>query len=138
MLRPLGGVVVGLLVAFIIFIGFQTLNLAIFPLPDGVTPNDHDAFEAFISKLPITAFIIVLAGYMVGSLAGGYTGAKFAQTKWKTIGLVIGVILTIGGAMNVLSIPHPTWFVVLNLVLFVPMAWLGAMLAGRSHSAASA
>ena len=138
MLRVVGGIVVGLLVAFVIFIGFQTLNLSIYPLPEGVTPNDHRAFAEFVSGLPFTAFAIVLAGYVVGSLAGGYTGAKFAHSKWKVIGLVIGVVLTAGGAMNVLSIPHPGWFVILNLLLFIPMALLGAMLGRGRQSAAAA
>ena len=137
MLRVVGGIVVGLLVAFVIFIGFQTMNLSIYPLPEGVTPNDHDAFAEFVSNLPITAFVIVLAGYVAGSLAGGFVGAKFAHSKWKVIGLVIGIVLTAGGAMNVLSIPHPGWFVILNLLLFIPMALLGAML-GRPRQSAAA
>jgi hypothetical protein len=42
--------------------------------------------------------------------------------------IIVGIVLLLSGLFNLLYLPHPLWFVVLNLILYVPAAYLGYLL----------
>ena len=39
--------------------------------------------------------------------------------------IIIGAILTVGAIANFVMLPHPAWFVVVGLLIFVPFTLLG-------------
>ena len=45
--------------------------------------------------------------------------------------MIVGVVFLAGGIAATFMIPAPTWFMVLDVVVaYLPMAYLGAMIAG--------
>ena len=49
-------------------------------------------------------------------------------------GLVLGVLFLAGGIVNMLLLPHPVWFWVLGVAVFLPSAYLGAKLGAAPGS----
>ena len=108
-LRTAVGVVAGIVVAWLVIVLSQLLSAALYPPPPGTDLTDPAVLADFINAAPVTAMACVIAGYALAAL--------------------LGVIL------NYTMIPHPTWMLVSGVLLPLPMAWLGARLAGRrAHS----
>ncbi len=125
--RKVGGFFVGFLVAMVVVILCQSLNLQLYPLPEGFDPSDTEALKAHVASQPTGAFFGVLASYFFGSLAGGATATRVA--KDPRAGIAVGAALMIGGFSNLTRIPHPVWFAIVSTLIYLPSAWIGSALA---------
>ena len=103
----------------------------LYPLPPDVDARDHAAMETFTKGLPTSAHLLVLAGWGLGTLAAGWLAAHLAPAAPRRQALLIGGLLLVAGVLNMLSLPHPTWFRVSGVLLFLPCALLGARLGTR-------
>ncbi|MEO7660565.1 MAG: hypothetical protein ABIV48_13200, partial [Pyrinomonadaceae bacterium] len=87
----------------------------------------------FMSSLPLTAYVVVLVGYFLGSFAGGYIVTKMTMREGPGVALpiFIGVILTLIGIVNffVMLPGQPVWFTTVALLTFIPVALLGHKMA---------
>jgi len=64
--------------------------------------------------------------HAIGTLVGAYIAARIAATHKFKFALGIGAAFLIGGIINVINLPAPTWFSALDLIVaYIPMAWLG-------------
>ena len=129
MFRIVLGIIVGVIAASLVFFGFQMLNAAIFPMPKGIDLSNPEGMKKFIAELPAAGFILVLAGYAAGMLAGGFIARKISRHANVGAPIVIGGLFSVGWIMNVLSIPHPVWVVVAGIFIFLPFTYLGHRLA---------
>jgi len=127
MLRKALGALAGLVAGFAAIMIVQTIGHKVYPPPPGLDPKDAEALKALIGSMPTGALLFVLCSYAVGSLAGGFVASKIGQHVAPA--LIVGALLMAAGVANLMSIPHPTWFTVINLLLFVPLAYAGGKLA---------
>ena len=135
MVKSIIAVVLAVLLAGVVIAAVQLVNTQIFPLPPGVDFNDREAMSRAVSSMPAGGFVLLLLSYTLGALAGGWLAARMAPRRPLLHAMIVGVLLLAAGVMNFVSIPHPLWVTVLGLLIFLPMAWLGASLA-RPRSAA--
>jgi len=89
--------------------------------------------QAFIKTLPPMVFGIVLAGYLVGSFAGGFVASKMGR-RWSpgpSLALIVGVLLTLAGFALFFAIApgQPTWFVAASLICYIPASLIGYRIA---------
>jgi len=78
------------------------------------------------------------ATYTLGDDGGGtrqtataraFVAAALAAIRKVALGLLIGVVFLAGGAANVMMLPAPMWFNVVDLVgAYIPAAWIGVKL----------
>src|SRR5262245_14728026 len=138
MLRSVLAVVVGFVAASVVMIVVESLNGRVFypelaRQAEGVT--DRQALRQIFAGAPVGALLVVLLGWVLGSLVGGLATARFGKSSPVGHALALGVVLTLAGIANNLMMPPPLWFWVAGLVVFVPVACAGALLApGRSPS----
>jgi hypothetical protein len=130
--RSIAAVFAGFVVASIVMMIFETINgRVLFPelgkSAEGVT--DREKIRALLATAPIGAFMVVIAGWFLGSLAGGWATARLAPRASVAHGLVLGALLTVAGVANNLMIPPPLWFWIVSLLVLMPAAYLGARLA---------
>lgn len=135
MVKSIIAVVLAVLLAGVVIAAVQLVNTQIFPLPPGVDFNDREAMSRAVSSMPTGGFVLLLLSYTLGALAGGWLAARMAPRRPLLHAMIVGVLLLAAGVMNFVSIPHPLWVTVVGLLIFLPMAWLGASLA-RPRSAA--
>jgi hypothetical protein len=124
MVRKIFGPIVGVVVAVVAIMIIEAfVNYALGPA--GVDPEDA---AAYVQAMPAAALIGVMAGYFVGSLFGGFIGARIAKQTWAAW-VVAGVVL-VATVINVVSIPHPIWFTLASLALIALGGWFAGVMAG--------
>jgi len=107
----------------------ESLGHRLYPLPEGIDVYDSVAMKEYIFSMPLTAFLILLVGYEIGGFCAGFFAALLSSPQLRTKNaLITGILLTIGSAINLILIPHPVWFNVISLLIFIPFALLGAKL----------
>jgi hypothetical protein len=96
-------------------------------LAEGVT--DRETIRALMASAPVGALLVVLFGWLLGSLLGGFLAAWIAWHAPLPHALFLGGLLTLAGIANNLMIPPPGWFWIPTLLVFLPAAYFGAQLA---------
>ncbi len=132
--RKILAVVVSLIGAGAVVMIVEMLNSFITMPPPAEVMNDRARLSEFMSSLPTLAYIIVLIGYFLGSLTGGFLVRNMSrrESPGVSLALLVGGILMIGGILNffVMLPGQPFWFVGLSLLTFIPVTLLGFKLAG--------
>lgn len=118
-------VVAGLLAAFVVFTVIEGLSSIIHPPPAELDMKNPEMMKEYISALPLSAKIMVLAAYVIGSLVAGMVVAKVSKSSDKKLPIITGSILTVAAIVNLYMIPSPIWFVVINLLIYIPFVLLG-------------
>ncbi len=131
MKRRVAGVIVGLMAGVLAVALLEGLSSLIYPPPADLDFGNSEAVGAFYGDLPIPAFLIVLAAHACGAMMGGFACAAMVRERWPAGSLMVGSVLLIGGAVNLLWIPHPIWFSIADLILYLPTAVVGGVLANE-------
>ena len=97
-------------------------------MPDVSTP---EAMAAYVDSMPLGAFLLVLAGYVAGTVVGGIVGIVIARRHAMRFACLAGGMILLGAIAVFVRMPHPTWFVVATLVDIPLVAWLTGR-AGRA------
>jgi hypothetical protein len=134
LLRSVLAVVVGFVVASVVMMAVETVNgRVLYPelgkMAEGMT--DREAIRNLMAAAPLGAFLVVLFGWTLGSLAGGAVTAWIATSSPVGHALVLGGLLTLAGVANNLMVPPPPWFWLASLAVLLPAAYAGARLAPR-------
>jgi hypothetical protein len=136
--RSILAVIAGFVAASAVMMLIESINgRVLYPglgkMAEGMT--DREAIRNLMATAPVGAFLVVLFGWMLGSLVGGLLAAWIGWNAPGAHALVLGGLLTLAGIANNLMIPPPMWFWILSLVVFLPAAHTGARLAPRRNQA---
>lgn len=120
-LAVIAGIAAGLVVIMLVSgVGMMALGI-----PEGIDPEDVSSIEAMKDQIPPKFFIPVLLAHALGTWVGAMVTCRIARQAHQSLALVIGGVFLLFGILNAMRIPHPTWFVVVDLFLYLPMGWLG-------------
>ena len=133
--RTIAGVVVGVVAAWLTIMLAEFASAPLHPMPAGLDMQDPASVAAFVATLPIAALLVVLAGWVLGALIGGYVAARIARKPRPA--LVVGGVIVVGVIANAVLIPHPPWMTLAGVLLPIPAAWLGAKRATRPGTTVS-
>jgi hypothetical protein len=92
---------------------------------------DREEIKAIMASAPVGALAVVLIGWIVGSVAGGYLATLITGKPPYGHALVLGVLLTLAGVANNLMLPPPFWFWIATFAVFLPATFVGAWLVPR-------
>ncbi|MDH3718657.1 MAG: hypothetical protein OES79_11105 [Planctomycetota bacterium] len=131
-MRKILAVVMGVVAGGVFNMAMVDVSHAVYPLPEGLDPNDFDAFRAHVEAngLPAGAMIMVLVAHAGGSFVSGFVCGLIALRPWYVAAVGLGLLWTCGGIAMLMMLPAPTWFAVADVVLYVPAALLGVRLGG--------
>jgi hypothetical protein len=115
-----GVVIAGLLVWLV-----ELLGQTVYPPPTDLNFADPDAMRAYIDRLPLGALLFVAAAWFIGTLGGTFAACKIGTARPIVFAGVVGGLMLIATATNLVMIPHPLWFSILGLVGIAVGAWLG-------------
>jgi hypothetical protein len=130
MLKKIGAVVAGLAAAFVLVTVVELICSRIYPLPPGLPIADA------VKTMPLGAFLILLGGWFIGTLAGSWTAAKIANSR--VTGAIVGAVIFAAAILNMVMIPHPTWFMATAFAVFFIGAVAGTRLGAPPRAAATA
>jgi len=131
-------VIAGFVAASVVMMVIESINgRVLYPelgkMAQGVT--DREGIRALLATAPVGAFLVVLFGWVLGSLVGGFLAAWIASSAPVAHALLLGGLLTLAGIANNLMIPPPAWFWIPTLVVFLPAAHAGGRLAPKKSPA---
>lgn len=99
----------GIVAALVVVTVGDGLAGAIAPLPPGLDFKDTQAVAAAIAALPLTAKLVLLAGWAVAAGLGAFTAARTAPTKRVAMGWIAAGFVLVSTVANMLMLPHPAW-----------------------------
>lgn len=127
--RNVTAVIAGFIVGSLVNMGLIMVGGSVIPPPEGA---DVTTMEGLRNSLPLFGpenFIFPFLAHALGTLVGAITAAFIAATRRRTMALVVSVLFLAGGTINVVMLPAPAWFSVLDLVgAYIPMGWAGGRL----------
>ena len=109
----------------------ETISSVVYPPPPELDISDQAALAEYVAALPMGAFLLVLIAHAIGSFVAGGVCTLIAKSTWYLGAGLIGCLLTVAGIVNLVTIPHPTWFAVVDWMLYIPPALFRCFMVGR-------
>ena len=134
MLRNVGAVIAGLIVGMALNMAIIMLNLIPFPMPEGVSMEDQEAFSAWASTLPDTAFILPMVAHLAQAFFGGWAAARLGASSPMRLAMIIGVGSLLGGIYNAMSLEIPTWMWI-EMPFYLVLAWVAGNIEVKRRAA---
>jgi hypothetical protein len=132
-LRRVGAVIVGMIVAFLLVAGAEGIAHKVYPPPPGTNMQDMAQVKAFVATLPLSVLLIVLTGWLIATFVATWLAARIAQTPIP--GYIVGALLLCAGIANAFIIPQPVWFSIASIVIYIGATWVGARAGARPQVA---
>jgi hypothetical protein len=131
-LRNILAVVAGLVLGSIVNMSLIQYGLHLFPFPEGFDMNNPEAMEAHKDLVEPQHLLFPWLAHALGTLVGAAIAARLAAKHHLLMAMVVGLFFLAGGIYMAIIAPAPLWFIVADLALaYLPMAYLGAKLAGK-------
>jgi len=129
-LKNILGLVAGIIIGGLVNSGLVMLGSGLVPPPTGVDPNDFESIKTNMHLYKLKHFIVPYLAHVVGSVVAAFVAVKICNNK--IISILAGAIFIIGGAAVIYMIPEtPLWFSALDLLSYIPAAFLGYYLGKR-------
>jgi len=119
-------VIIGLILGSIINMVIIMISGSIIPPPNGADVTTMEGLKETMHLFEPKHFIFPFLAHALGTLFGAFFTALIATNHKTKFAFIIGFLFLIGGIINTIILPSPTWFTVLDVVgAYLPMAWLG-------------
>ncbi len=116
----------GIVIGSLVNMGLIIVGSELIPPPEGVIVADMESLKSSMHLFTPIHFIFPFFAHALGTLAGAFAASMIAGSHTMRFALTIGCVFLVGGIVNVIQLPAPLWFSVLDLGLsYIPMGWLG-------------
>jgi hypothetical protein len=123
-------VIGGFIVGSVVNMGIIMISGSIIPPPEGADVTTAEGLKASMHLFQPKHFLFPFLAHALGTFVGAFLTAKIAATHKMKLALVIGVLFLAGGIANVIILPSPAWFTIVDLFgAYIPMAYLAGKLA---------
>ncbi|NUQ81891.1 MAG: hypothetical protein HUU10_09800 [Bacteroidetes bacterium] len=130
MIRNILAVIAGIVGGSVLNMALVTVGPMVVPPPAGADLTTMEGLKAAMALMEPAHFLFPFLAHALGTLLGAFLAAKIATSQQVPLAFLIGGLFLIGGIINVMMLPSPLWFTLLDLIgAYLPMAWLGARLA---------
>ena len=128
-LAVLGGILSGAVVVGLI----QAINSRLYPLPANFDLQNAGMVRQYTAALPVQAFLIVLLSYAVGFPLAVFITTRLAVTNPAQKGVITAAFFGAASVMNLMALPHPVWFWIVNFAVLLFAAWFGVRAGLTGH-----
>ena len=131
------GVVVGIVVGMCFMMFLHWTTTFVYPLPDGVTFTDSSEenmtrMNEWFGTLPTTAWLLATVCHGLGCMSGAVVAMLISGRRSLATPLIVGVVFTLCGIMNLSSLPHPSWFPFVDVPIYLVLASTAGIVLKRS------
>lgn len=134
-IRNILAAVAGVVVGSVVNMGIISASGSIIPPPEGADVRTMEGLNASMSLFEPKHFLMPFLAHALGTFVGALTAAALAASHKMKFALGVGIFFLMGGILNVMMLPSPVWFSIVDLVgAYVPMGWLaGRIVANRGN-----
>ena len=131
-IRNILAVITGIIIGSLVNMGIINISGSIIPPPEGADITTMEGLKTTMHLFKPINFLFPFLAHALGTLVGAILAAMIAANHKMKFALVIGLFFLIGGITNILLLPSPTWFAMVDIGgAYIPMAWMGATLVNR-------
>lgn len=125
-LRTLGGVIAGLLVAFVLVILVELFSSIVHPLPADFG-NTQEEMCLHVERYPAWVLAVATAMWAGTALAGVWTAGRVGSiaAAW-----IVGLLILAALTLNLSMLPYPLWFK-LGCLVAIPLGIACGVLLSR-------
>jgi hypothetical protein len=132
-LRNILAVVVGLVLGSIVNMSLIMISGSIIAPPEGADVTTMEGLKASMHLFEPKHFLFPFLAHALGTLVGAWIACMITTSSKMRAALIISCAFLVGGIANVVSLPSPVWFSVLDIVgAYIPMGYIGYRLASKS------
>jgi hypothetical protein len=96
-----------------------------YPLPAGTDLYDADSLALAMKQMPSGYYICLLVNNSVCSFLAGLIASLVSGRISAVPVFIVGFVLTLSGLYYNVVLPYPMWVCAANLLVYIPLAWLG-------------
>lgn len=135
-LRNITAVILGLVLGSIADGYLISISGKVIPPPTGVDVKTLEGLKAGIHLFEPKHFLFPFLAHAVGAFVGAIVAVLMAASNKFKFALTIGISFLIAGIINVVMLPAPMWFNIVDLVgAYIPLAllayWLVSLLSPK-------
>jgi hypothetical protein len=124
-------VIISVLVGVIV--GFFTVPLlelsSPWQPPGGVGPSDGAVYAQWVAELPLAAYQMYLAFFMISGVVGGFVTHLIARHEKDKLAWVTGFLLIVMAVGKFMAYNHPEWLTYAICIGYIAAAVLGGKVA---------
>lgn len=125
-LRNIGGLILGIITGMIVNYSIITVGNMIIVPPLSSDVTSPEGLKASMPFFEWQHFVFPFLAHALGTFVGAVTAAAIAADSKMKFALTIGFFFLMGSVANMVLLPAPVWFLVIDFILaYVPMAYLG-------------
>ncbi len=125
-------VVAGIFIGMSINMGIVMISGKVIPPPEGIDTSTVEGLRAALPLFQPRHFLMPFLAHALGTFFGALVAGWFVPERSVRFAMIIGGWFLIGGIANVMMLPAPVWFSIVDLALaYVPMAFLGGWIASK-------
>ena len=123
--RNILAVIAGAFIGSLVNGSLIMMSGSIIPPPNGADVTTEEGLKAAMHLFEPKHFIMPFLAHAIGTLIGAVVAVAIAANNKMKMAIIVGVLFLMGGIANVLMLPAPMWFNILDLVVaYFPMAFL--------------
>ncbi|MBP6303735.1 MAG: hypothetical protein KBB37_07595 [Bacteroidia bacterium] len=123
--RNILAVIAGAFIGSLVNGSLIMMSSFIIPPPNGADVTTEEGLKAAMHLFEPKHFIMPFLAHAIGTLIGAVIAVAIAANNKMKMAIIVGILFFMGGIANVLMLPAPMWFNILDLVVaYFPMAFL--------------
>ncbi|MGB5462202.1 MAG: hypothetical protein WBM92_02450 [Aureibaculum sp.] len=122
-------VIFGIIIGSLVNMGIIMISGSIIPPPQDADITTMEGLKSTMHLFEPKHFIFPFLAHALGTFVGAIIAATIAATHKIKFAVAIGVFFLIGGIVNVMMLPSPIWFTILDLGgAYIPMGFIAGKL----------
>jgi hypothetical protein len=118
-------VIAGFVAGSAVNMGLIMISGSIIPPPEGADVTTMQGLKESLHLFEPRHFLFPFLAHASGTFTGALLAAKMAATHKMLFAYVIGCLFLAGGIVNIIMLPSPVWFAIVDLAgAYIPMAYL--------------
>ncbi|AYV57756.1 hypothetical protein CH370_09330 [Leptospira kmetyi] len=131
-LKNILALIAGAVLGSAVNMGIITVSGSIIPPPDGADVTTMEGLKTSMHLFQPKHFILPFVAHAFGTFVGAYVAALISANHKTIYAMVVGVLFLAGGIANVMMLPSPIWFAVVDIVgAYLPMGFIAGKLASK-------
>lgn len=110
-LATVAGIIVGVFTIWAI----EAIGHLLFPLPAELTPTNLEELKQVVMIMPIKSLLVVIIAQIIGVFSGMYVGFIMQRESLTPLYIIAGLFI-FSTVLNLILMPHPTWFMITDLL----------------------
>ena len=110
-LATVAGIIVGVFTIW----AMEAIGHLLFPLPAELTPTNLEELKQVVMIMPIKSLLVVIIAQIIGIFSGMYVGFIMQRESLTPLYIIAGLFI-FSTVLNLILMPHPTWFMITDLL----------------------